>query len=343
MELRENVSLADYTTLRLGGPARFFVSVSTVPELREAVAWAHTNGHPLFILGGGSNTLVTDYGWPGLVVHVSIKGRAYDEAIEGDAQLVAGAGEAWDAVVEETVNKFGLWGLENLSLIPGTVGATPVQNVGAYGVEVCDVIEWVEVLHSETSELSILSNSACEFGYRDSIFKRAEGKKLIVTRVAYRLSTHPKQKLTYRDLALRFPTEEGVTVQQVRQAVCEIRAGKFPNLDEVGTAGSFFKNPIITNEAYEAIRKFAPDLPSYSVDETHVKVPVAWMLDRLGYKGKRSGAFGCHDAQPLVLVHYGGGTPSGLILFAHEIMREVKETFAITLEPEVRIVSMENS
>lgn len=341
LEIREQVPLAEYTTFRLGGPARFFASVTSVRELREALAYAEEHTLPCMVLGGGSNVLVMESGWSGLVIQIAIRGREYDEDSEGDARVVVGAGESWDDFVRETVDHHGLWGLENLSLIPGTVGATPVQNVGAYGVEVKDRIEWVEALDTKTGELTILENSACRFGYRDSFFKQQEGKHHIVTRVAYRLSTRPRPVLDYKDLQARFGSHTDVSVKEVRETVCAIRAGKFPSLDEVGTAGSFFKNPIIPKEQFVAIREWAPQIPSYEVDEEHVKVPLAWILDTLGYKGKRVGAFGCHSAQPLVLVHYGGGTPSELILFARDIMHDVKEKFDITIEPEVRIVSNE--
>lgn len=338
MQLRTEVPLSEYTTFRLGGPARFFVSVTSVPELREAISYARDRSLPVLVLGGGSNMLITDEGWRGLVIHIAFAARSYTETIEGDGRVVAEAGEEWDTLVASTVTQ-GLWGLENLSLIPGTVGATPVQNVGAYGVEVKDCIEWVEVLDTENDRLTVLSNSACAFGYRDSIFKHEEGKHFMVTKVAFRLSTRPTPKLAYKDLRARFGDRTDVTVDEVRRAVVEIRKGKFPDLTQVGTAGSFFKNPVITQEQYNSIVTWAPDMPGFPTEDGSVKVPLAWILDHLGYKGKRSGNVGCHDAQPLVLVHYGGGTAAELIFFAREIMRTVKEKFAITIEPEVRIVS----
>jgi UDP-N-acetylmuramate dehydrogenase len=337
MELAAQVPLSRCTTFRLGGPARFFVSVTSLPELREALAYARERSLRVLVMGGGSNLLVTDEGWPGLVIQIAIKGREYDEAIEGDARLIASAGEDWDSLVQDTVTQ-GLWGLENLSRIPGTVGATPVQNVGAYGVEVKDHIEWVEALNTKTDGLEILSNSACKFGYRDSLFKSTEGRHYIVTRVAFRLKTKPLPRLEYKDLKAVFGERTDVPVEEVRKAVCEIRDKKFPNMDKVGTAGSFFKNPIIERDQYEAIQKWAPRIPAYVVDDAHVKVPAAWLLDQLGYKGLREGSVGCHDAQPLVLVYYGNGCARDMIFFARDIMRRVKEKFDITLEPEVRII-----
>lgn len=339
MEVLENVSLAEHTTLHLGGLARFFVSVHSTGELREALAFAKEKTLPVFILGGGSNVLFSDTGWDGLVIHMVLLGRAYDEDSKGDAQVVVHAGEVWDQLVEETVG-IGYWGLENLSRIPGTVGAAPVQNIGAYGVEVKDVIDWVEVLDTESDTLHLLSVSECAFGYRDSIFKHEKGSKYIVTRVAFRLSTHPQPKLEYKDLREYFNNQKEVSVIEVREAVNKIREKKFPCLAKIGTAGSFFKNPIVKRSLHKEIEGWldAP-IPFYDVDEENVKIPLAWILERLGCKGRRVGSMGCWEAQPLVLVHYGGGTASEFILFARSIMKEVQEKTTIKIIPEVHIVT----
>lgn len=341
MKVLENVSLAEHTTLHLGGLARFFVSVQTLEELRDALTFAKEKAHPVFILGGGSNVLFSDLGWSGLVIHMALLGRAYTEDSKGDAQVIAHAGEVWDQLVEESVGQ-GLWGLENLSRIPGTVGAAPVQNIGAYGVEVKDVIDWVEVLDTETNTMHLLSVSECAFGYRDSIFKHEKGKKYIVTRVAFRLSTHPKPKLEYKDLREYFDGRKDVRVSEVRDAVNTIRERKFPNMAKIGTAGSFFKNPVVGKVLHKEMESWldAP-VPCYEVDERHVKIPLAWILERLGWKGKKMGTMGCWDAQPLVLVHYGGGTASELILFARSVMKDVKEKTSIKIIPEVNIVTNE--
>jgi len=337
MKILEHVSLAEHTTLRLGGAARFFVSVSSVLELREALAFAKEKTLPIFILGGGSNTLFTDEGWTGLVIQMKIFGRTYEEGSGGDARVIVGAGEVWDQLVEETVT-LGLWGLENLSRIPGTVGASPVQNIGAYGVEVKDVIDWVEVLDKETNELHIFSTQECAFAYRDSFFKHREGKKYIVTRVAFRLSTYPIPKLEYKDLRDFFGTRTDMSVKEVREAVHAIREKKFPELTEYGTAGSFFKNPIIHKNLLPSLEAwFQTPVPSYEVGGEHVKVPLGWMLERMNWKGRREGHVGCWENQSLVLVHYGNGTASELILFANKIVKEVKEKTTINIVPEVVI------
>lgn len=341
MQILENVSLSDHTTLRLGGPARFFVSVASVEELREAIKYAKENKLPIYVLGGGSNTLFADEGWNGLIIRISILGRAYEEDSKGDARVTVCAGEVWDQLVEETVAQ-GLWGLENLSRIPGTVGAAPVQNIGAYGVEVKDVIDWVEVLDIHTGDLHILSVGECAFGYRDSVFKHKGGQDYIITRVAFRLSTYPNPKLGYKDLREYFGSRTDVTVQEVREAVNKIREKKFPSLSKVGTAGSFFKNPVVSKALHKELEAwFDAPVPAYEVDSEHVKVPLAWVLERMGWKGKKEAHVGCWETQPLLLVHYGGGTAGELILFARKIMQDVQEKTTIKIVPEVNIVSNE--
>lgn len=337
MEIREYVPLKDFTTFRLGGPARFFVSVTTIEELRNALLYAREHHLAVHVLGGGSNTLCTDNGYDGLVIHIALTGVAYEEDSKGDARVTAAAGVVWDTLVEDTVSQ-GLWGMENLSHIPGTVGATPVQNVGAYGVEVSDIIDWVEVIDSTTGVLHILSPNECRFAYRGSVFKHAEGRHYIVTRVAYRLSTHPAPKLSYRDLAVRFEQQQTVTVQEVRDAIIAIRAAKFPNLDTIGTAGSFFKNPVVTKRQYEELVRRMGTVPSYEVDEEHVKIPLGWLLEKFGWKGKRVGQVGCWEAQALVVVQYGEASANELLLFVYDIMKDIQKNTGIKIEPEVCII-----
>jgi UDP-N-acetylmuramate dehydrogenase len=337
MQILEHESLAAHTTLRLGGTARYFVSVTTLEELREALTFAKDHALALCVLGGGSNILFSDAGWDGLVMQIALTGTEYIEDSMGDARVTVAAGRMWDELVADTVSQ-GLWGMENLSGIPGTVGATPVQNVGAYGVEVADLVDWVEVIDVTTHALHVLSLSECMFGYRDSIFKHPAGKKYVVTRVAFRLSTHPSPRLGYRDLANYFNDRTNVSVQEVRDAVLTIRAAKFPDLRTVGTAGSFFKNPIITKAEHAQLVRTLGSIPQYPVDDERVKIPLAWLLEKFGWKGKRVGHVGCWDAQPLVVVHYGEGTATELILFADQVRRDIAERTHITIEPEVRII-----
>jgi UDP-N-acetylmuramate dehydrogenase len=337
MQILENVSLAELTTLRLGGEALFYVSVYTLDDLRGALHVAKKASLPVCILGGGSNVVFPDTGWSGLVIRIKLMGIEYKENTMGDARVTVSAGEVWDELVADTVAQ-GFWGLENLSYIPGTVGATPVQNVGAYGVSISDVLEWVEVLDMRDLSLRILTPAECAFGYRDSVFKHKEGSSYIVTRVAFRLRTHATPKIEYKDLQQYFSQKTThVQVHEVRKALCEIRGKKFPNLTAVGTAGSFFKNPTTTRDHLKDIEQwFACPVPHHEVDDEYVKIPLAWCLEKLGWKGVRRGAFGCWEQQPLVLVHFGGGTTAELDAFANEISADVRKRTALHVEREVR-------
>ena len=335
MVIEEYVPLADHTTFRLGGPARYFCTVETLDDLRQAVSFAREHTLPIFMLGGGSNVLFGDAGWSGVVIRLHLGVVEYGEGTRGDVRVVAGAGVVWDTLVDDTVSQ-GMWGMENLSFIPGTVGATPVQNVGAYGVEVKEIIDWVEVFDIVSGELHVFSQNECAFSYRTSVFRRPEGKDFIVTKVAYRLSASPHPRITYRDLAEHFDGHEPREPREVRDALRSIRMSKLPNLTEVGTAGSFFKNPIVTHAQYRSMSSWlGTEPPCHTVDADHVKVPLAWILDTLGWKGKREGHVGTWANQPLVLVHYGNGTARELMKFAQDIAHDVKARTGITIEPEV--------
>jgi UDP-N-acetylmuramate dehydrogenase len=341
MQIQEYIPLSEHTTLHLGGPARYFISATNTQELREALSYARENSLPIYILGGGSNILFPDEGWNGLVIHIALLGRDYEEDSKGDVRVTVQAGEQWDQLVEETVAQ-GLWGIENLSRIPGTVGAAPVQNIGAYGVEVKDVIEWVEVLDIHNGDLHIISKDECAFGYRDSIFKHRGGRDYIITRVAMRLSAHPKPNLEYKDLQEYFGQRTDVSVSEVRNAINEIREKKYPSMTKVGSAGSFFKNPIVTKILFnEIVTWLDAPVPYYKVDDENVKIPVAWLLERFGWKGKRVGNVGSWNTHPLFFVHYGGGTSEELIAFAEKVMNDVKEKTNIDLVPEIDIVQNE--
>jgi UDP-N-acetylmuramate dehydrogenase len=326
--------LAAHTTFQIGGPAEFFAVARTVAELRDRIRDADTHAYPVTFLGGGSNVLVSDEGIRGAVIKIAIDGIT--EAAEGDAvRVTAGAGVTFDELVAYTVER-GYWGLENLSAIPGTVGATPVQNVGAYGVEVADVIEFVTVLDTTSLEARTLTNNVCAFGYRDSAFKRGDLGQLVVTEVTFLLSTTPVRKLSYRDLATRFEGSAEPSQAAIREAVTSIRAKKFPNWHKVGTAGSFFKNPIITETAYQTLRVKYPELPSFPAGEGMVKIPLGWILDKvIGVRGLREGNVGAYEGQALVLVNYGDANAREVAAFAETIAARVHEATGITIEWEV--------
>ena len=339
MIVQENVSLKAYTTLRIGGDARYFVEVTSVEELQEAARFSKDHNLAVFVLGGGSNILFPDEGWDGLVIKVAIKGRDVIEENE-TVTITVGAGEDWDAFVAYTVEQ-GWWGIENLSGIPGLVGATPIQNVGAYGVEVDQLIESVEVFNLDTGETSILDNASCQFSYRNSMFKTEAGRRLVVLRVTFVVSNERNAKLTYKDLQKHFAdADHEPTLQEIRDAVLLIRAGKFPNLEETGTAGSFFKNPIISNEQYEELQQHYPEIPSYSVGDERTKVPLAWILQHVcDLKGYTKNNVGLFEKQPLILVTGEAATAVEVKNFIFFVKEKVFRKTGIKVEEEVRVVS----
>jgi UDP-N-acetylmuramate dehydrogenase len=341
MEIKENVPLSSLNTFKIGGSARYFSSISNVDQLKEAVSFAEEKKLPFFILGEGSNTLISDRGFPGLVIHIAIKGVEWTESgIPGQTTVIAGAGEHWDDLVRESVAR-GLYGLENLSGIPGSVGAAPVQNIGAYGVEMESVFLWAEAFDTVTREVKKMHKADSQFSYRDSIFKKPEGKRFIIVRAAFVLNKRGALKTEYKDVKEYFEMK-GVlapTLSDVRDVVLHIRRNKLPDINKLGTAGSFFKNPIVLIEKYNALKKQFPEMPSYPVDDTHVKIPLAWVLDKLcNLKGMTFENIGTYKNQPLVLVNFGGGTSAQVKTLAKKIQDAVKEKIGVDIEYEVRFL-----
>ena len=340
MKIIENQSLKGFTTFRIGGNAKFFCIVKTEDELIEAIGFSKKNKIALFILGGGSNILVSDKGFEGIVIKIEIKGKEYIE-IEGEniVKVKVNAGEDWDEFVAETVEK-GLYGLENLSLIPGTVGASPVQNIGAYGSEVKDTIESVYVLDIKKDEYKTFTNSECEFSYRDSIFKKEKGRYVVLS-VIFNLNKKGKLNLDYKDVKEYFNKRNisNPTLLQVRNAIVNIRTDKLPNLNEYGTAGSFFKNVIVSQaKAKELLAKY-PEIIIHSINDKKVKIPLAWILDNIcGFKGKRVNNVGVYRNQALVLVNYGNATAEEITNLAQEMVDSVYEKTGIEIFPEVEYV-----
>jgi UDP-N-acetylmuramate dehydrogenase len=342
MKVLKNVPLKEYTTFRTGGPASFFVEVTTSLDLQKAVQYAKRKKIPVFILGGGSNILVQDEGFPGLVIKMAIKGIEEQEKSDTDVEIVAGAGENWDEFVAHTVSR-NLFGIENLSLIPGTVGAAPVQNIGAYGTEIMNVISWVEVFDQETKKIKRLINEECGFTYRDSMFKKPHGKKYVITRVAFVLHKKSSLNTSYKDVYEYIKTHtispENLTLSKIREIVINIRKAKLPDILVYGTAGSFFKNPIVPKNVYEDLLKKFPDMPHFVVDKQHVKIPAAWMLDKIcGFRGYKEERVGTYENQALVLVNVGNATSKEILNLAGKMTVCVKEKTGITLEREVQLV-----
>lgn len=343
--MEEHVELKNFTTFKIGGQARYFFRVKSVEHAREAVLFARENKLPFFVLGGGSNLLVSDKGFSGVVIKNEILGLSFKEGGE-DVLVTAGAGENWDSFVSECVKR-GLYGLENLSGIPGTVGAAPVQNIGAYGVEAKDSVVSVEALDTNTGAVRNFSNTDCRFVYRDSFFKTAEGKNYIIMSVTFRLKKNGDLNVGYKDLKNYFAKSNiPPTLRTVRQAVLEVRRGKFPDLLATGTAGSFFKNPIISQAEFDELKKRFPDLPGFPVSGSHhshvfadshrVKVPLAWILDNiLHLKGFMNGPVGLHEAQPLVIIHQGGGMAEDVERLARDVASKIKVATGIDVVWEV--------
>ncbi len=336
MNIETNVSLKNLTTFKIGGAASYFALVETREKLLEAISFADEKKLSWFILGGGSNVLVSDEGYKGLVIKLAIKGIDFKDL--GDTvEATVGAGESWDGFVETCVSR-SLYGIENLSAIPGTVGAAPVQNIGAYGMEVKDAIRSVVVCNTECLTFETLNKEECRFGYRDSIFKKPEGKKYSIVEVVFELKKKSSLVTSYKDVAAYFERLKKIpTLTDVRAAIIEIRKGKFPDLNKYGTAGSFFKNPIITREHYQKLLLTYPAMPHYPVGNCHVKIPLAWILDNVcNIKGARRGDVGSYPQQALVLVNWGNATAVEVKAYAQEISSLVKSKSGIDIEPEVQ-------
>lgn len=339
MHIQENEPMASHTTFRIGGPARYFCEVSSKEELTDALLFAEKQAMPLFILGGGSNILMSDGGFPGLVIKMRLHGKEY--ADDGSfVRVIVGAGEPWDAFVADAAAK-GLYGIENLSAIPGTVGASPIQNIGAYGQEVKDTIDWVEVFDTRTKETRCLSNAECAFAYRQSIFKNKENKHFIVLRVAFRLSRDACPDTRYPGIS-EYLSMKGIAApdaMRMREAVIAIRKQKLPDIRETGTAGSFFKNPLLPKEHSHIFKNLFPDAPLYPHTEMHDKISAAWLIKNIGgEKSFRRGDAAVYLRQPLVLVNHHRAMAQDVFNLAHDIRSHIQKEIGITLEFEVETV-----
>lgn len=333
IEILENIPLKALTTMGVGGEARFLTHARSADDLKEAVSWAQEQKLPMFVLGGGSNTMVPDEGFPGLVIKVEITGITYENIHHG-ARVTVGAGEVWDDFVRDAVLR-NLWGIENLSLIPGTVGGAAVQNIGAYGVEARKTIAEVEVFDIEKKSMKRMVGHKCKFGYRESIFKN--DKNLIVTRVVFDLPHDSAPHLDYEDVKVFFKTK-GVTtptLQNIRDAIIAIRTDKMPEKG-VGTAGSFFKDPVVPMEHYEELKKQFPGIKAHLQGDNTAKLSAAWILDKVfNYKGMRKGDAGVSEKHSLILVNHGNASAQEIISLAEEINKNVKEKINVVLEEEV--------
>ena len=332
-----NVSLQPYNTFGIDVSATAFARFSSIAEL-EAVLLENNGKRPLFILGGGSNVLFTKP-VDALVLKNELKGFEHLNETEDSIDIRVGAGEEWHAFVRYCVEK-GWGGVENLSLIPGSVGASPMQNIGAYGAEIKDCFVELTAFHIEKRELHTFSAQDCAFGYRESVFKRALKGQYIIASVTYRLQKHPKFNTAYGAIQTELDAMNvhDLSVSAISQAVMNIRNSKLPNPKELGNAGSFFKNPVVDSAVVEILKKRFPEVPNYPQPDGSVKLAAGWLIEQAGWKGKRIGNCGVHARQALVLVNYGGATGNEIYALSQAVLDDVQQQFGVLLEREVNIL-----
>ena len=333
MTIELNKSLSEYNSFGFNVRAEYYTVIESVAALDQALRWCRKRQLPFFILGGGSNIVFTR-DIEGLVIHIALRGYHFSKNNQRVAVNIA-AGENWHAVVQRSLQQ-GAYGLENLALIPGLAGAAPIQNIGAYGVEVCELLQSVDVYDIETGNELTLAAEECDFAYRHSLFKTEAGKRYIVTALQLELATENTPKVRYQALT-DYLSARGTphpTGEQVFDAVCAIRQEKLPDPAKVGNVGSFFKNPVVSRQKFDALRTSYPAMPGYQSDDNQFKVPAAWLIDRAGWKGHRFEQVGVHNAQALVLVNHGGGNGQQIAVLADRIRQDVLQRYGVQLERE---------
>jgi UDP-N-acetylmuramate dehydrogenase len=329
----KDYSLKEHNTFGIEAKCSRFLEFEDEQEAVDVASILRESNMPYIIIGGGSNLLLTK-DFEGIVVRSDVLGYY----IDGD-RMICGSGEVFDEVVEASLQA-GLYGLENLSLIPGDVGASAVQNIGAYGVEAKDYIETIEAVEIATDRVVEIPAEKCGYAYRQSRFKQDWKNRYLITHVTYRLSTEFNPHLDYGNIRVELERKgiQEPTAQQLRETIIDIRNAKLPDPKVEGNAGSFFMNPVVTKARYEKLAAQYPDMPHYRVDSRHVKIPAGWMIDQCGWKGKSLGRAGVHDKQALVLVNRGGATGAEIVALSDAIRADVKAKFSIDIHPEVNIV-----
>jgi UDP-N-acetylmuramate dehydrogenase len=335
-EIKENFTLKKHNTFGIDVKTKYFIEYSSVDDLSNFLDIQRMHDLPLMVLGGGSNVLFTKY-FEGYILHPIIKGIEIIDETDDFVKIRVGAGEDWDEFVEYCVKR-NWGGIENLSLIPGNVGTCPIQNIGAYGVEVKDVITEVETLEIDSLKIFSFKNEECQFAYRDSIFKRKLRGKHIVNYVTFQLNKPPVFKLDYGNLKEELRKYNEINLNNIRLAVINIRESKLPKPEEIGNAGSFFKNPVVQNYKAEELKNSYPKIPSYLQGNNLIKIPAGWLIEKAGWKGKSIGRAGVHHKQALVLVNHGNATGQEILYLVQEIQKSVKEKFGIEIEMEVNVV-----
>ncbi len=334
--LRKNVSLKDYNTFGIEANARYFFEFDTVEEIQDFLSKNDILNIQYLLLGGGSNLLFTE-DFNGLVIHPKVKGIKISEEDDDSFLVQVGANENWDEFVAWSVEN-NLSGIENLSLIPGVVGAAPIQNIGAYGIEVKDVIESVEAICIESNKKVVFSNAHCEFDYRYSVFKNEYKNQFIITHVNFRFNKQAEFKVHYGAIAKELENYDEINLKNIREVIIKIRESKLPDYKELGNAGSFFKNPVVAKTEADALKANFEDLPVYELNETESKLAAGWLIEKCGWKGKRIGDAGVHINQALVIVNHGNAKGSEILELANEIRKSVLYKFGIKLEMEVNAI-----
>jgi UDP-N-acetylmuramate dehydrogenase len=337
MQIQTNFSLKKYNTFGIEAKAKQFVAVHSNDELQSVLE--NYASDKKFILGGGSNMLLTQ-DIDALVIHIDLKGKKIINEDDDFVWVESQAGEVWHEFVLWTIEQnFG--GLENMSLIPGNVGTTPVQNIGAYGTEIKDTFVSCEAMKIATQELKVFSKEECNFGYRESIFKHEAKDKFVITSVVFKLTKrNHKINTSYGDITKELENKNVTipTLKDVSNAVIAIRQSKLPDPKELGNSGSFFKNPIISKSEFEKVYALHPEMPHYVISETEVKVPAGWLIEKAGFKGKRFGDAGIHKNQALVLVNYGNATGQEILAVSRDVQATVLKEFGIAIEAEVNVI-----
>ncbi len=335
-QVHTNHSLLAHNTFHIESSAGYFSEPSSIDELKYLMEYAHQRELEQLVIGEGSNMLFRN-NFEGLVIHPLMSGIHKTDESDSEILVRVGTAENWDNFVSFCVDH-SWYGPENLSLIPGSVGSAPVQNIGAYGVEAKDLIEYVEAYDKQSGELVSFSNQACEFAYRNSIFKHGQINRYIISHVVFRLSKKSELNLEYGNVKEYFEKQAEQNLSTLRDTIIKIREQKLPNPDEYGNAGSFFKNPVIQRSLFEDLLKRNSTIPHYSSGSNHVKIPAAWLIDQCGWKGSREGDVGCWPNQPLVIVNYGQASGDDIYRFSEKIKKSVKEKFGIELEREVKVI-----
>ncbi len=337
MQVLQDVSLQPHNTFGIEASAHYWITITSTEQLQALLGDPLYQSVPRLVLGGGSNVLFTQ-DFEGLLIKIAIPGIEVAKEDEKQVWVRSGAGVGWHQLVMHCIEQ-GYGGIENMSLIPGTVGAAPLQNIGAYGAEIKDVFSSLEAVETATGDRRIFNAADCHFGYRSSIFKHESKGQYIITSVTLRLEKQPTLNTSYGAISDTL-LQKGIqapTIRDVSDAVIAIRRSKLPDPQQIGNAGSFFKNPVIPRAQYETLLVAYPGMPGYPSEED-VKVPAGWLIEQCGWKGKRLGNIGVHDKQALVLVHFGGERGGALMALAQDIEASVRQKFGIAIEPEVNMI-----